>query len=489
MKKELRIKKIQELVDRDKDNPFNRIEIPWEDDLKTMSVYKVPLNLLVYNKYNGRILSRTKSLEKQKQSLDEYSEEGKAIIERLLWDSKQDRNKKTQKSIADFGQQKVGIITKDGIIIDGNRRAMLLNDIQSEGKLSGRKFEKKYDYFKAVVLPVTLNENPLEIEKLETSFQMGEDQKLGYNATEKYLKAKALYQRLTSGKEFKADDYDENAITKISDWMGEKKTEIKKYLSTLRIMDEYLFYVNYDGIYTQLDNREDQFLYLTKWLDTFYGENSKRAFDGYTDYDVDELRDIAFDYLKIRNEYDGKEFRNLADGQKENHFFGNKDIWDRFSKNHQIILDKLENEPEIDFNSNDLKRHLDERDKLYFESSKFDGESSDFLENLRDNKQNIYYNKEAEAPEKLIKKSSQAFTAIKKNHKAYSQPAVQTLVEELANQVTTALKDKSPVRLLNHIIRLFESVEVENIPEAEIEAVERQAKIIQKIAYKITKNI
>ena len=35
--------------------------------------------------------------------------------------------------------------------------------------------------------PVLASIIPFEIEKLETSFQMGEDQKLGYNATEKYL--------------------------------------------------------------------------------------------------------------------------------------------------------------------------------------------------------------------------------------------------------------------------------------------------------------
>ena len=43
-------------------------------------------------------------------------------------------------------------------------------------------------------------------------------------------------------------------------------------------MDE-VFMLNHDGIYTQLDNREDQFLSLTKWLDTFYGEGSKKTFD------------------------------------------------------------------------------------------------------------------------------------------------------------------------------------------------------------------
>ncbi len=95
--------------------------------LKTMEVYKIPLAYLVYNKYNGRILSRTQSLENQKQKIDAELEEGKALIEDLLWKSKIDRNKKTFTSINEAGQEKVGIITKDGIIIDGNRRVMLLN--------------------------------------------------------------------------------------------------------------------------------------------------------------------------------------------------------------------------------------------------------------------------------------------------------------------------------------------------------------------------
>ena len=32
----------------------------------------------------------------------------------------------------------------------------------------------------------------------------------------------------------------------------------------MEVMDEYLEYLGYNGIYTQLDKREDQFLNLTK---------------------------------------------------------------------------------------------------------------------------------------------------------------------------------------------------------------------------------
>jgi hypothetical protein len=487
MKKEIRIQKIKEIIDLNKSNPFGKQEIPWEDDLKTMNVYKIPLNLLVYNKYNGRILSRTKSLEKQSYIIDETSSEGKTKIEELLWKSKIDRNKKTQKNIADFGQQKVGIITKDGIIIDGNRRAMLLNDIKNDGVLSGKTYNKKYDYFKAVILPVTLQENPLEIKKLETSFQMGEDKKLGYNPTEKYLKAQDHYLEISGLNEIDTDEFDDNAIAKIANWMGEEKSEIKKYLYTMKIMDEYLYSFGYDGIYTQLDSREDQFLSLTKWLDSFYDKESRKGFDGYNNTDVHDLKDIAFDYLRIRNEYDGKEFRNLAEGSQENHFFGNKELWKKFSNRHFEIRKKIENEPEIDFNSMDLKRHLDERDKLYYNNSKLGGEKSALLENLRDTKQTVHYNKEAEAPEKLVKRASQAFSAIKRGHGAFSKPEVQKLVKDLADQVTDSLQRKSPINLLQHILQLVDSIELEKVPEHEKEDVQKKAKEISKILYHIYK--
>ena len=222
MNKETRIKKIQEIIDRDKDDPMGIVEIPWEDQLKTENVYKIPLEYLVYNKYNGRILSRTQSLEKQQYKIDAETPEGEERIGDLLWESNEQRNKTTLSSITDNGQQKVGIITKDGIIIDGNRRVLLLRK------------GKKWDYFKTVVLDVTLEENPLEIEKLETTYQMGEDEKVGYNATEKYIKTKLLYYKLTSSNyssnSSKQPKEHKNAIGKIAKWMGEDETEIIKYL-------------------------------------------------------------------------------------------------------------------------------------------------------------------------------------------------------------------------------------------------------------------
>lgn len=482
MDKALRIQKIQEIITRDTRNPFGKMEIPWMGRLESMNVYLIPLDLLVYNKYNGRILSRTKSLEKQGQSIDPETSEGKIKIEKLLWDSNSGRNDKTLKNISEVGQQKVGIITKDGIIIDGNRRAMLLNKIQTDSK-----YPNKFDYFKAVVLPITVEENPIEIEKLETSFQMGEDEKLGYNATEKYIKAKEIYLRLTKLPEINIKELDDVAINKIADWMGESNSEIRKYLSTIAVMDDYLSYLEYDGIYTQLDDREDQFLSLQKWLNTFYDKESNKAFDGYTNLDVDDLRDIAFDYIRIRQHYDGKIFRDIADGNRDKHFFGDKKIWDSFKNTHFEIKDSLPEEADIDFDSSNLEAHLNARDDDFFKSANDENGDNNFLENLKDHKYHIGYNKAADEPEKLLKRAIQTFEAIKTGHKAFASGEVQNLVEELGNKVFDTLQKKSPSKVLDHIIRLLDEIDTDKIPETEIENVKTKTKQIQSLGYNIHK--
>ena len=464
MNRETRIHKIQEIIEAHKKDPFGKIEIPWEDDLVTMDVYKIPLDLLVYNKYNGRILSRTKSLEKQNLNINVESKEGKELIEQLLWDSKIDRNKKTKQNLTDFGQQKVGIITKDGIIIDGNRRAMLLNKID------------KFDYFKAVVLPVTLEQNRLEIEKLETSYQMGEDEKLGYNPIEKYLKAKGLLEKLLPTNTKK------EAIDKIADWMGERNSStIEEYIAVMETMDDYLDYLGYEGMYTQLDGREDQFINLTSWLNSFYGEGSKKAGWAYKDSDVDDLKTIAFDYIRIR--YEGKDFRNIAHGFKENHFFGNKEIWSSFSEIHFANTSNI-TEVDIDYNSTNISKHLESRDAEY--KTKV-GEL--FKENVEHHYQRLRYNQEADKPEKLLKRSLDAFNSINTSKKQFSQPDVQKLVEELGNKVYSSLNGKAPSKILDHIIKLMESLKIEEASEDEVNNIKLKTKKIQQIAYQICKNI
>lgn len=472
MNKETRIQKIAEITAR---KSYGRQDILWHGNLQSMDVYEIPLEYLLYNKYNGRILSRTKTLEKQGREINPETAEGKKIIEDLLWKSKESRNDITKKDISDKGQLKVGIITKDGIVIDGNRRLMLLNKIP------------KWSYFKAVVLPVALEDDPIEVEKLETTYQMGEDEKLGYNPIEKYLKAKQIYKQLT------AQCSHEDAIKQIADWMGEEQSVIKDWLEVVEIIDDYLEYLEYDGIYamadTPNDGKEDLFLYIKKWLTTFSEKESNKGFDGYQQLDVDELKQICFDYVraKIGRSYDGKFFRQIADGQKKNHFFGDRKIWKSFSEDHfsavEPAIEKIKNEYPIDYASENIEKSLSDRD------SKFRDEVLVALtKNIDEHQADLGYAKAADRPLDLVKSAQKAIDSIDQNHKAFSAPEVVSQLEALIEKLMGMLEKKSPEQTLSLVADLLKKVDL-NRRTADTEAIHAKIKDISRLAYQMEKEI
>jgi hypothetical protein len=472
MNKDVRIHKIKDIIADEE--PVGKIDIPWKDKLEPMDVYQIPLNYLVYNKYNGRILSRTKSYENQNLVIDVEREEGKKLIEDLLWNSKEQKNKETLESLRKLGQEKVGIITQDGIIIDGNRRAMLLNKIDH------------IDYFKAVVLPVMYEGNPLEIEKFETKYQLGEERKLDYNPIEIYLKIQSLYMQLSGKSFYSPDTVDKNALKKIYEWIGNYKNinsinDIEFTLAVMNSMDEYLDWFNYNGIYTTLDEREEQFRGLTSWLLSFYGEGSRKPFDNYRDDDVDDLKTICYDLIRIK--YKNEKFRYVAQGQRQNHFFGDKEIWESFQNEHRKITNSYD-EPKIDINVKNLEAHLNSID------SDVKNKIGLLLDENVDNHYQKLRNKQSQdEPEKLISKALDSFNSINKNNKNFTSKSVQKLVEELGNKVFESLQKKSPSRVLSHIIELLEGIDINQIPENEVKEVQDKTKRIQQIGYQINRNL
>ena len=453
MTRETRIQKIEKICQQ---KPLTDEEIVWEDRLESMPVYRIPLDYLIYNKYNGRILSRTKSLESRGRRLNPESDDDKKIIEKFLWDSKIDRNRNTLNDLKRHGQKRSGIITRDGVVVDGNRRVMLLNRIDD------------CNFFKAIILPIKSDDNPIEIEKLETSYQMGEDEKLRYNPIEKYLKTKSLEQKTVSLKE-------------IADWMGETLESIQEYLLVMQTMEEYLDHLQCSGIYTQLDNRENQFINLSKWASNFDGGGSLKAFDGYSDLDVDDLKIIAFDYIRVK--YEGKKFRWLAHGRKENHLFGNKQLWESFRDAHFENINPIRQEEDpIDFDSPNLPSSLDARD------SSFADKARPLLdENLTEHQRQIYNQQHKNQPKKLVT-SAIASLEVARDNKNIAKSDVLDEVEKLNEISTDILKGHSPSRLLARISELISSIEAP-VPPEETESSLDYVKEIKRKAYQLEKQI
>jgi hypothetical protein len=181
--------------------------------------------------------------------------------------------------------------------------------------------------------------------RLETTYQMGEDAKVDYNAIEKYLKCQDLIDVGFTPKE-------------IGKMMGETETKIKEYLSIMNLMNEYLEQeqLGYGGIYTRLDKTEGAFVDLNNYLRRYEGGTSKMVQWKYDDSDLNDLRLIYFDYIRgiyngneSSDSGDSKDYRFIGQTSKKGSFFSNKEIWDKFRDRHFDNIDPInEQEPTVD---------------------------------------------------------------------------------------------------------------------------------------------
>lgn len=413
--------KLKEFTDHPESACRTGIPITYHGSIITLNAYAIPLEYLVYNPYNGRIGSVVKSYERQNHTLDPEDADDKAIIEKFLWNSKPDANKKTKERLLKEHQQKHGIVTADGIIIDGNRRASLLSNIMADTDIPYN--EKSHcKFFIAIILPEDADKK--EILALETTYQMGEDAKVDYNPIEKYLKCKDL-----KDAGFTDDD--------IAGMMDCKPGEVRTMLSALRLMDEYLDEYGYSGMYTQLDKSEDSFLKLDSALKKYKaGVPSMWAYD--PDADVADLKLIAFDY--IRANFEQTLFRNIISApttkKPASSFFAKQEVWEQFRDNHFAVTDEIEEDTVMDImatNPPDLSRALKARDKKW--SQKVEDEFEDnYVQSL--DKLNNHAN--AAKPLQQLIKACQALEVVDVDQPSFTSDAnvrgcVQSL-DELVNK-------------------------------------------------------
>ena len=83
-----RKEKLNELVKKKSNIAMTGIPLQYKGSTRIENVYKIPLEYLIYNKYNGRIGSEVLSYEKQNGPLNPEIEHDKKMIEGFLYNSK-----------------------------------------------------------------------------------------------------------------------------------------------------------------------------------------------------------------------------------------------------------------------------------------------------------------------------------------------------------------------------------------------------------------
>jgi len=491
--REQRIKEIE-----DKGPGKNWHKILYQGNLEEFPVFKIPLSNLIYNKYNGRILSETKAMESFGSKILAHTKEGKETIEDLLWNSKRDANDRTLKSLTEHGQEKIAVISKDGVVIDGNRRTMLLNKIG------------KYDHLEAIILPLSSYDDMLEIENIETQIQMGGDKAIDYDPIQIYLKIQSMYNKMDKSDfsgfdgeasddvifspKFDKENVNKAAIKKIYANIGNYKTisqesHIEFFLQVMDTMDEYLHSLDIPEAYPALDGTEEQFRGLTRSLDYFYGENSARPFQHYSDDDVDDYKLLAFDLIRLRQK--NEDFRKVGGKQRETHIIGEKNRWEAFFDNHEEIVGRFSQAP-FDGNSDPkaIREILASRDKDF---------ENEVLKDVNANFKIAYGKVEnklsSDMPGKLVDEAIEKIKAINIKHANVRLPEVQKKTQEIVQEGVKILGKKAQVFILKQVIKWLEKVNADN--EDALDDVDKDNKEdilesltdIQKLSYTASKKI
>lgn len=320
------------------ETPVSQKFLSYGGTTKNFNVYEVDVSLLKFNYLNGRIASAVAEFGQiNGTELKNLSEEQiNENITNWIWEKSLSQNKSTLENIKLKGQIEPGVITKDGIIVDGNRRFMLIKKLNEAG------YPRK---FRTIILDETYTDGAdveLNIKRLETSIQLGQDEKVDYDPIEKYLRVKDFVENyIEEGK----------LLTKIevaSMMKLKNANEVDKYYEICQLMDEYLQTFGMDNLYSRLANTEDLFINLHNQLINLKKPTNKVAREinesDIFDYKIYGFYSIRWTYNNSEKDkkWDPKTVRSLYFSKiDEKSIFGNKKIWENFKEN--VNLDEIDN--------------------------------------------------------------------------------------------------------------------------------------------------
>ncbi len=212
-----------------------------EGKRKELDVIRLPLNTLVYNIRNGRFAAELHELEASEgRRLDPERDKDKSKIEDLLLRD-QTKTEWLKRDIQRVGQLKPATITHDGYIINGNRRAAILNLLYKD---TG---DQRFAFLEAVRLPADVSAPDLW--RFEAGFQLAVELKADYGPVNELLKIK-------EGKEYGLKNKEIALILG-----GDNTAEtIQMKLKRLELIEDYLVYFGQDKRYSMVERRVEHFI-------------------------------------------------------------------------------------------------------------------------------------------------------------------------------------------------------------------------------------
>ncbi|MBN1812752.1 MAG: hypothetical protein JXA14_13020 [Anaerolineae bacterium] len=195
-----------------------------------MDFYSIPVDLLCYNANNGRLAMDVREWEQTNgQVLDGRQPADAKILREMLLTLDPDKTETLSTDLRRKGQMEPGVVTYDGIVINGNRRMAVLERLHAEEPTG------KWTVLEAVRLPQGVSEKDLW--RIEAGLQLSKDKVAEYHPVNELLKIKEGIDRGLSPDEVAAAMYA---------W---KVSEIKDALTRLQLIDNFLIFFGQPGNY------------------------------------------------------------------------------------------------------------------------------------------------------------------------------------------------------------------------------------------------
>lgn len=269
-------------------------------------VVKVPIGLLRYRKDNGRIASDVLDYDTNVGHLDEKDDEAQEQIRKFLVRKDPEKTSVLSSNILHSGQRDPAIITADGFLINGNRRKMVMDDLQDKNLDN-----EKFGFMKVVILPGENEEGGpptlLEIEKLENRYQLQSEGKSEYYGFDRALSIRRKIGIGLSLKEQIKDD-PQYAGASESEIESAVKQHQKDFLRPLECVDRYLDQFQRKGQYNTISagraDPEGRWQAILDYSNTYHRYFSNLNY--LTDKDIEEgeigdIEEAAFYMIRLRS--------------------------------------------------------------------------------------------------------------------------------------------------------------------------------------------
>ncbi len=206
---------------------------------KLLQGYRVLIRYLIYNIRNGRFAAELLAKESQlKRKLDPATPQDAKIIQKLLLDLNPSETETLKADLRQNGQLDPGVITRDGAVINGNRRMAILSALHEETH------DPRFEYLRVARLPKDVDEK--DIWRIEAGLQFAKEFRLNYSPINELLKLKEGQDRGLSSAEISRT------------LMGRfTPAKVNEKLSILKLIESYLGFIEKPGQYHIVQDERD----------------------------------------------------------------------------------------------------------------------------------------------------------------------------------------------------------------------------------------